>query len=150
VRFKAAEDVEMPEPVIKESLPKKPLPKDAPFLNDVTKELDDLGPSKTTGRKSRLSETVDTKNVMDWILDTTVVLSLREIMVTSKDLRTEFQELIKVRNVRAVLLGNSADHPLIANTGWPRTEGILIKIDMKTGGNKVCAIIDTGSQLDVV
>jgi hypothetical protein len=58
VRFKAAEDVEMPEPVIKESLP-KPLPKDAPFLDDATKELDDLGPSKTMGRKSGLSETVD-------------------------------------------------------------------------------------------
>jgi hypothetical protein len=79
-----------------------------------------------------------------------VPLSLREIMVTSKDLRTEFQEIIKVKNVRAVLLGNSQDHPLIANVGWPRTEGILIKIDMKTNGNDVCAIIDTGSQLDVV
>lgn len=71
-------------------------------------------------------------------------------MVTSKDLCTEFQELIKVRHVRAVLLGNSADHPLIANVGWPRIEGILIKIDMKTSGNDVCTIIDTRSQLDVV
>jgi hypothetical protein len=40
-------------------------------------------------------------------------------MVTSKDLCTEFQELIKVRHVCAVLLGNSADHLLIANVGWP-------------------------------
>jgi hypothetical protein len=87
---------------------------------------------------------------MDRILDVKIPLSLREIMVTSKDLRTEFQDLIKVKNVRAVLLGNTQDHPLIANLQWPRTEGILIKIEMETGGYPVCAIIDTGSQLDVV
>jgi hypothetical protein len=119
-------------------------------LNDEAQVPEENVPSKVLGRKSGLTETVDTKAVMDQILNTEVALTLREIMVTSKDLRTEFQELIKVKNVRAVLLGNSADHPLIANIGWPRTEGILIKIDMKTGGNDICAIIDTGSQLNMV
>jgi hypothetical protein len=102
------------------------------------------------GQQSGLSGTVNTKEVLNRILNMEVPLSLWEIMVTSKDLHTEFQELIKVKNVCAVLLGNSQDHPLIANAGWPRTEGILIKIDMKTNGNDVCAIIDTGSQLDVI
>jgi hypothetical protein len=55
-----------------------------------------------------------------------------------------------VKNVRAVLLGKTPDHPLIASMGWPRSEGVLIKLDMRTGGRLVCAIIDTGSQLDIV
>jgi hypothetical protein len=37
-----------------------------------------------------------------------------------------------------------------ANWDWPRTKGILIKIEMETGGKIVTAIIDTGSQLNVV
>ncbi|KAJ7163965.1 hypothetical protein C8R43DRAFT_879171, partial [Mycena crocata] len=111
---------------------------------------------KGSGRQSELSATVDRQKVMNRILDTQVPMTLRELMVTSKDLRTDFQELIKVKNVRAVLLGNSQDHPLISGyplTGtaeWPRCEGILIKIEMETNGRAVCAIVDTGSQLDVV
>lgn len=107
-------------------------------------------PLKTAGRQSELSATVDRQGVMERILDTMVPMSMREIMVTSKDLRTDFQDLIRVKNVRAVLLGNSQDHPLIANMDWPRTEGILIKVEMETLGKPICAIIDTGSQLDVV
>ncbi|KAJ7087899.1 hypothetical protein C8R44DRAFT_577768, partial [Mycena epipterygia] len=101
-------------------------------------------------RQSELSATVDRKQVMERILDNPVVLSTREIMVLSKEIRNDFQDLIKVKNVKAVLLGSSQNHPLIANLDWPRTEGILIKIEMETGGKPVCAIIDTGSQLDVV
>ncbi|KAJ7130390.1 hypothetical protein C8R44DRAFT_614069, partial [Mycena epipterygia] len=106
--------------------------------------------NRTNGRQSELSATVDRMSLMDRILDVPVTMTLREVMVTSKELRTEFQDLIKVKNVKAVLLGNSQDHPLIANLDWPRTEGILIKIEMETNGKPVCAIIDTGSQLDVV
>ncbi|KAJ7111468.1 hypothetical protein C8R44DRAFT_633058, partial [Mycena epipterygia] len=84
------------------------------------------------------------------ILDAPVILSTREIMVLSKELRSDFQDLIKVKNVKAVFLGSSHNHPMIANLDWPRTEGVLIKVEMETGGKTVCAIIDTGSQLDVV
>jgi hypothetical protein len=77
-------------------------------------------------------------------------MSLREIMVTSKDIRTEIQDLIKVKNVRAVLLGKSAGYPFTASMNWPRTDGVLIQVDMRTNGNEISAIIDTGSQLDIV
>jgi hypothetical protein len=121
--------------------------------------------SRPAARQSELSGTVNKQHVMDRILDAQVPMSLREIMVTSKDLRSEFQDLIKVKNVRAVLLGNAERHPLIANfklgkdaPKFPalanfdgtRTEGFLIKVEMETNGRKICAIIDTGSQLDVV
>jgi hypothetical protein len=78
-------------------------------------------------------------------------MSLRELMVTSKEIPSDIQDLIKVKNVRVVYLGHVRDHPLIANFYSPRTEGILIKIDLKTGaGRRVCTIIDTGSQLNIV
>ncbi|KAJ6547304.1 hypothetical protein B0H19DRAFT_954746, partial [Mycena capillaripes] len=112
--------------------------------------VEEIAKPKITGRHSELTSTVDKNGVLDRILDTQVPMSLRELMVTSKELRTDFQDLIKVKNVCAVLLGNSCDHPLIANATWPRSEGILIKIDMKTEGREVCAIVDTGSQLDIV
>ncbi|KAJ7139960.1 hypothetical protein C8R43DRAFT_893043, partial [Mycena crocata] len=107
--------------------------------------------TRLTGRQSELSVTVDRQEVMNRILDTQVPLSIREIMVTSKDLRSDFQDLIKVKNVKAILLGNSEDHQtVLAQIDWPRTDGILIKVEMETNGRIVCAIIDTGSQLDVV
>ncbi|KAF8158653.1 hypothetical protein K438DRAFT_1620500, partial [Mycena galopus ATCC 62051] len=105
---------------------------------------------KVSGRQSELSGTVDRRSVLNRVLDTPVTMTFREILVTSKDLRTDVQDLIKVKNVRAILLGETRNHPLIASFGWPQTNGILIKIDMKTGGRNVCAIIDTGSELNIV
>jgi hypothetical protein len=49
-----------------------------------------------------------------------------------------------------VLLGKSAGNPFTASMNWPRTDGVLIQVDMRTNGNEVSAIIDTGSQLDIV
>ncbi|KAK6992719.1 hypothetical protein R3P38DRAFT_2412574, partial [Favolaschia claudopus] len=106
---------------------------------------------KSAGRQSELAGTVDPKQVMERILDTEIKMSLREIMVTAKELRTEFQDLIKVKNVKAVLLGGTRGGFAVDNIGWPRSDGILIQIDLKTAeGRDINAIIDTGSQLDVV
>ncbi|KAJ7104378.1 hypothetical protein B0H15DRAFT_942371 [Mycena belliarum] len=105
---------------------------------------------KPPGRQSALAAAVDKQQIMDRILDTQVPLTFREILATSKDLRTEMMDLIRVKNVKAVLLGNSRNHPAFAALDWPRSDGTLIKVEMETGDQTVCAIIDTGSQLDVV
>ncbi|KAJ7040854.1 hypothetical protein C8F04DRAFT_1177817 [Mycena alexandri] len=76
---------------------------------------------KKAGRQLELSATVDRRQVLNRIMDATVPMSIREIMVTSKDLCTDFQDLIKLKNVRAVLLGSTRDHPLIANLNIPDT-----------------------------
>jgi hypothetical protein len=126
--------------------------KEAPKDRNTVKELpiktnNETESGKIHGRQSAISGTVSKRQVADRILDLTFPMSVREIMETSKEIRTEFQDMIKVKNMKAVYLGHSADHPLLANLGWPRTDGILIKIEMETGGTSVCAIIDTGSQL---
>ncbi|KAJ7645044.1 hypothetical protein DFH06DRAFT_1333344 [Mycena polygramma] len=143
VRFEIPEDVEMGDAESKTKKGGRP----AGRGENVREETELRQPS---GRQSELTATVDKQKVVDRILDTKVELSLREIMVPSKDLHTEIQDLIKVKNVKAVLLGSSMQHPLIANLIWPRTDGILIKVEMETGGQPVCAIVDTGSQLNVV
>ncbi|KAJ7077242.1 hypothetical protein C8R44DRAFT_536235, partial [Mycena epipterygia] len=151
-RFDKSNDDEMEDIRNKEKPGKKITGKriDEKGKENASPEIDDTPAAKSSGRQSELSTTVDRKQVMERILDNPVVLSTREIMVLSKEIRNDFQDLIKVKNVKAVLLGSSQNHPLIANLDWPRTEGILIKIEMETGGKPVCAIIDTGSQLDVV
>ncbi|KAJ7143256.1 hypothetical protein C8R46DRAFT_1233031 [Mycena filopes] len=105
---------------------------------------------QSPGRQSEITATVDREEVMDRILDVQVPLSLRELMVTSKDLRNEFQDLIKVKNICAVLLNESPGKTAMAGMNWPRSDRVLIKVEMETNGQPITAIIDRGSQLDVV
>ncbi|KAJ6470134.1 hypothetical protein C8R47DRAFT_1222767 [Mycena vitilis] len=125
VRFDISEDEEMPD--VK--------PKGATSQKIERKKGEERRmETGISGRQSELTSTIDKQAVIDRILDSKVELSLREIMVTSKDLRTEIQDVIKVKNVKAVLLGSTMQHPIITNLSWPRRDGILIKIEMETGG----------------
>ncbi|KAJ7208454.1 hypothetical protein C8J57DRAFT_1540661 [Mycena rebaudengoi] len=103
-----------------------------------------------TGRQSELQSTVDINGVLDRLLNLTLPLSVGEAFTLSKEIRNGIQEKTRLKNVKAVLIGRSSSHPILANWTWQRSEGILIKIEMETCGRKVFAIIDTGSQLDVV
>ncbi|KAJ6503467.1 hypothetical protein C8R47DRAFT_1210714 [Mycena vitilis] len=77
-------------------------------------------------------------------------MSVRELFVSSKEIRSGILEAIRLKNVKAVLLGKGHEHHAAAHWKWPRTEGILIKIDVEVNGRTITAIVDTGSQLDVV
>ncbi|KAJ7263523.1 hypothetical protein C8J57DRAFT_1513021 [Mycena rebaudengoi] len=103
-----------------------------------------------TGRQSELQSTVDINGVLDRLLNLTLPLSVGEAFALSKEIRNGIQEKTRLKNVKAVVIGRSSSHPILANWTWQRSEGILIKIEMETCGRKVFAIIDTGSQLDVV
>ncbi|KAJ7155936.1 hypothetical protein C8R43DRAFT_949480 [Mycena crocata] len=118
------------------------------------KDIGEKGPEisgRSIGRQTGLTPSVDKEDILNRILDAMVSMSVRKVIETAREIRTDIQELIKVQNVKAVHLGRSSDHPLIANAvQWPRTEGVLNRVEMETGGRPVVAIIDTGSQLDVV
>ncbi|KAK6981211.1 hypothetical protein R3P38DRAFT_2403590, partial [Favolaschia claudopus] len=66
----------------------------------------------------------------------------------SKEIRTSLQDVNKVKNAKAVLIG--AQSPLLSQMVWPRTDGVLIRVELEINGRQVTAIIDTGSQLNVV
>ncbi|KAJ6514374.1 hypothetical protein C8R47DRAFT_1206737 [Mycena vitilis] len=117
--------------------------------HSAVKRQDDSS-SKNTGRYSDIQSTVQIPSIIDRILDLTIPMTVREAFVSSKEIRTGILDCIKLRNVKAVLLGNGQENPLVAQWNWPRTEGVLIKIDVESRGHLISAIIDTGSQLDVV
>ncbi|KAK6977147.1 hypothetical protein R3P38DRAFT_3237515 [Favolaschia claudopus] len=96
-------------------------------------------------RQSEIQSTVNLPKIVERILDLEVPMSVREVLVSSKELRNNLQEVIKLKNVKNVLAGAQA----IPWT-WSRSEGVLIKAEMEIGGRPIVAIIDTGSQLNVV
>ncbi|KAJ7655773.1 hypothetical protein DFH06DRAFT_1329208 [Mycena polygramma] len=111
---------------------------------------EDTQVSKTGGRQSEIQNSVHIPAIIDRILDLTIPMTVREAFVASKDIRTGILDTIRLKNVKAVLLGKGPDNPIVASWNWPRSEGVLIKIDVTTGGRTISAIVDTGSQLDVV
>ncbi|KAJ7226577.1 hypothetical protein C8J57DRAFT_1535068 [Mycena rebaudengoi] len=109
------------------------------------------GNAKLVGRQSDLQSTMDVNEVLDRLLNLPLPLSIGEAFAFSKEIRNGIQERIRMKNVKAVLIGRSSNHPILANWTWQRSEGVLIKVEMETtAGRKVLAIVDTGSQLDVV
>ncbi|KAJ7641992.1 hypothetical protein FB45DRAFT_737732, partial [Roridomyces roridus] len=140
-----------PDAIMEDALPasnetQKGVRKKPDGLNDREKKK----PEPRIGRQSAISGTVDKRKLAERILDMQLPVTVRELMESSKDVRTEFQDLIRVKNVKAVLLGKTADSiPAFSGFTWPRKEGFLIKVDMQTADSTICAIIDTGSQLNV-
>ncbi|KAJ6499509.1 hypothetical protein C8R47DRAFT_1258610 [Mycena vitilis] len=122
-------------------------PTDATRAKDLQEETQD---SKAGGRRSEIQNSVHIPAIIDRILDLTIPMTVREAFVASKDIRTGILDTIRLKNVKAVLLGKGSDNPIVASWNWPRSEGVLIKIDVTTGGRTISAIVDTGSQLDVV
>ncbi|KAJ7062201.1 hypothetical protein C8F01DRAFT_1252030 [Mycena amicta] len=102
-------------------------------------------------RQSAISSTVNRADVTNRVLDTKVEVSLRELMEVSKEVRTDFSELIRVRNSKVVLMSaKKLPNAMVGNFAWPRTDGVLIRVEMVTGDSTLWAIIDTGSQLNVI
>jgi hypothetical protein len=72
------------------------------------------------------------------------------LIVASKKVRNSLQDVIHMKNVKAVLMGSVATRQIMASWNWQRSDGILIQVEMETNGRTIVAIINTGSQLDVV
>ncbi|KAJ7036006.1 hypothetical protein C8F04DRAFT_1181781 [Mycena alexandri] len=143
-------DVDKKEKAEKERLGKENGKDTGNKKNDSQHNETGLDKERVIGRQSAISSTVNRRAIADRILDLVVPMSIREVMETAKDVRSEFQELIKVKNVKAVLLGSADKHPIFTSWGWPRLHGgVLIKVELETAGSKICAIIDTGSQLNI-
>ncbi|KAJ7050468.1 hypothetical protein C8F01DRAFT_1263929, partial [Mycena amicta] len=87
-------------------------------------------------RQSAISSTVNRLDVTNRVLDTKVEVSLRELMEVSKEVRTDFSEMIRARNPKVVLINAKK-----------LTSAV---VEMVTGDSTLWAIIDTGSQLNVI
>ncbi|KAF7316579.1 hypothetical protein MIND_00177700 [Mycena indigotica] len=150
-RTQASEiDIEMPDakPIRSHTAPLPRDPNHGPKKGEKGKDKENR---LTPIRQSAISSTVNRSDVTNRILDTKVEVSLRELMEVSKDVRTEFTDMVKVKNPKAVLMSaKKIPKAIVGNYAWPRMDGVLIKVDMVTNGSIITAIIDTGSQLNVV
>ncbi|KAJ6492182.1 hypothetical protein C8R45DRAFT_1137291 [Mycena sanguinolenta] len=75
-------------------------------------------------------------------------MTVREALAASKEIRNGLQDVVRLKNVKAVLVGSGSSSVMQWN--WPRSKGVLIRIEMEIFGRRVVAIVDTGSELDVV
>ena len=110
---------------------------------------DKEGPEKLRGpRQSEVSSQIDTKAVVQEILNTEISLPLRKILGTSKEISHTLQEYIRPRNRPNIAPTLTANQTLPIE---PTEEnGSLIRVLLEYKGIPIEAIIDTGSQLNIV
>ena len=78
--------------------------------------------------------------VLTRLLSTPVQLQVGEVLGVSKELSGLLNDSIKLK----------AGKPLVASSFVTRTRGVLIKLHMECDGVPITAIVDTGSQLNIV
>jgi hypothetical protein len=73
-------------------------------------------------------------------VSTPVQLQVGKVLGVSKELSGLLNESIKLKSGK----------PMVASSFLTKTQGLLIKLQMEREGKPLVAIIDTGSQLNVV
>ena len=95
---------------------------------------------KPAGRQSEISTNIGETQVVNQILNTPVTLRVREVLASSRELSDQISDMIKRKNIK----------PSIVASMISKDRGPLIKLDMECDTRPITAIIDTGSQLNVV
>jgi len=120
--------------------------------DQTSKEKTRSGP-----RQSEVSSQVDSKAVIQGILDTPVALLLQNLLGSSKELSMTLQEMIRVRNNPQPPIPGTSIFPAKINSigvkGKPklaRKNGMLIHLPLTYNNHPLDAVIDTGSELNVI
>lgn len=174
-RFEEVPDITMEEPVKPSKLSEEP--KKTIVLQDYTnrnKASEEKNPeierTRTGPRQSDLSTQVNSKEVVEQILDTQVSLPLRKILGASKELSFTLQDVMRYKNP----VNKSTPNPTsqkVYNTQVEKLESVaeelrrikkrllgrevsenrsLIQVEFDCGAEEnIIALIDTGSQLNV-
>jgi len=129
-----------------------------PSISKTTPEQDTTpAQAKTKGplRQSEVSAKIGETQVVTQILNTPVTLSVREVLASSKELSDQLTEMLKRKNpkVSNAYIGetpNTSDNSVNAVHNVAMTRGQLIELQMECDQRPITAIIDTGSQLNVV
>jgi hypothetical protein len=97
----------------------------------------------TRQRVSEISAKVKPEKILESVLKTPIRLEVGELLRTSRELSGILANAIKPQP-----LGNNSK--IEAHSVWTKMRGLLIKIAMHCDGQAINAIIDTGSQLNIV
>jgi hypothetical protein len=120
-------------------------PAEAKIDDKKTQVMVPAGDRKPVPRQSAVSAHVDPVNVMNQLLNTRITLAVGEVLGISRELSSMVSDSIKIKSVKPT----SAPVGL-ATSFRPKTRGLLIKITLECDGAPIEAIIDTGSQLNIV
>ena len=112
------------------------------------------GPERK-GRQSELSTRTNTTTILNGLLNTEVKLSLGDLLGTSKELAQRVHEITHYRNklvaqtdAQVQLIQRDRPSPQVMP---PKTESKpLIYCIMEHHGRQISAVIDTGSQINVI
>jgi hypothetical protein len=103
--------------------------------------------ARRPGRQSELSARISETQIVDRLLDVPVTFKVGEILAVAPRIASNVADVIKPRNVKAPVYRATQAVP----QNKPRvTKSPLIRLRMKINDEPVVAIIDTGSQLNVV
>ena len=104
-------------------------------------------PDKRMARQSAISEHVNVLNVLDRVLNTRVEVAVGEIIGVSRELSNQLVNAMKFKSPKAA---EAAGFTAFSEGFPPASQGLLIKIRVECDGIPIEAIIDTGSQLNIV
>ena len=150
-RNQETQDIVMNEPGISRTQKDSKVDK-LPVSKISNRPTDESNQNATGPRQSELSSKTEPKNIVQGILNTEISLPLRDLLGASKELSASLQEVIKFKNQAKPLATHIATQDVYINafTRIPKNDEPLIKLNMKCDSNPVTAVIDTGSQLNVV
>ena len=109
-------------------------------------------------RQSEISAHVKTVEVLNQVLNTRMDLAIGEVLGISKDLSALLTDKIKPKSTKlSVPISASVAAPISASSSAPvatslftKNRGLLIQLHMQCDGRPITAIIDTGSQLNII
>ncbi|KIP02100.1 hypothetical protein PHLGIDRAFT_16775 [Phlebiopsis gigantea 11061_1 CR5-6] len=123
---------------------------------------------KRQPRRSELQTLVDPKIMLDRVLRAPITVAIGELLAVSREMTSQFQDVIKFRSarhekeaearpsVRLVEAPSALEKRITlpksvsAAAFMPRSRGQLIQIPLECNGERILAIVDTGSQLNIV
>ncbi|KAF9486688.1 hypothetical protein BDN71DRAFT_1405821, partial [Pleurotus eryngii] len=104
---------------------------------------------KPVPRQSELSAQIPEGQVINTILDTHVNLPVRQLLGTSRELTEELFSLMKYRNNKPPEV-NELTAEVHSYSMADQNRGPLLRLPLTYNGKAVSAIIDTGSELNVI
>ncbi|KIK32935.1 hypothetical protein CY34DRAFT_18704 [Suillus luteus UH-Slu-Lm8-n1] len=111
--------------------------------------MDDVDDRKATEKQMKNNDSPfkptlnPDQKILETVLRTPIRLEVGELLGTSKELSGILANAIKPKTL-------PNDSKVEAHSVWTKTRGLLIKIAMHCNGQAINAIIDTGSQLNIV
>ncbi|KAF7798999.1 hypothetical protein EIP86_010229 [Pleurotus ostreatoroseus] len=116
---------------------------------------------KRQPRRSELQSYVNPRATLGKILNASITMPVGELLAVSKEMSQGMQDIMKPKTAKPIDSKPATVHthaakiqapdgsPMVAASFMTQTKGTLIKLQMECSGNPICAIIDTGSQLNI-